>query len=224
MFTQGTLHKDPNNVNEAKVFIYDENTIQKLGFNSLLISGQRNLNRAIHLDTVAVKILPQNEWVEPSNVYTDDLMNDLITIGDDSALRNSENFESANLDLETKKAKHSEATVPCGEIVGIVRSKNARFCGFIQPISALNIEQKNLLAHDSSKYLFVPLSKRIPKIIINMQQFSEFQKSKIVVSIDSWPVNSIYPKVITSFYSFHINLCSWSLREKFDGIFKEIQY
>ena len=38
----------------------------------MFIQGRENLNRAVHEDIVAVEILPNDKWVCPSSVVTND--------------------------------------------------------------------------------------------------------------------------------------------------------
>ena len=44
---------------------------------SVFIQGYRNLNRAVHDDVVAVEILPEAEWATPTNLYLEEVKEDV---------------------------------------------------------------------------------------------------------------------------------------------------
>jgi exosome complex exonuclease DIS3/RRP44 len=73
--------------------------------------------------------------------------------------------------------------LPSGRIVGIIKRNWRPYCGILQ---ASNLP-------DSTRHLFIPTEKRIPKIRIETRQFEKLINQRILVSIDCWPRESRYP-------------------------------
>lgn len=128
-------------------------------------------------DIVAVELLPESEWSAPSeivleekNVYADDIP---------SEEREEEEMEM----LQQLQAAPVEERTPTGRIVGIVRRKWRQYCGILQPS----------LIEDTTRHIFVPADRKIPRIRIETRQAAKLQNQRIVVTIDSWPRNSRYP-------------------------------
>ena len=61
---QGSLKTSRNNFLEANVLVEG---MEK----SVLIQGRLNINRALNDDTVAVELLPEDQWCRPANVIID---------------------------------------------------------------------------------------------------------------------------------------------------------
>lgn len=61
---QGCLKTSRNNFLEANVLV--EGMEQ-----AVLIQGRLNINRALNDDTVAVELLPKDQWCRPTNVIID---------------------------------------------------------------------------------------------------------------------------------------------------------
>ncbi|XP_030375855.1 exosome complex exonuclease RRP44 [Scaptodrosophila lebanonensis] len=145
----------------------------------ILIQGRESLNRAVDGDIVAIELLPQSEWSAPSeivleekNVYADDLPSE-------------ERTEEEKVMLQQVRAAavvDAERT-PTGRIVGIVRRKWRQYCGILQPS----------LIEDTSRHIFVPADRKIPRIRIETRQAATLQNQRIIVTIDNWPRNSRYP-------------------------------
>lgn len=62
--SQGCLKTSRNNFLEANVLVEG---MEK----SVLIQGRLNINRALNDDTVAVELLPEDQWCRPANVIID---------------------------------------------------------------------------------------------------------------------------------------------------------
>ncbi|KAL1139192.1 hypothetical protein AAG570_009251 [Ranatra chinensis] len=78
---------------------------------SILIQGRECLNRAIDGDTVAVEILPKDQWKAPTN----------IVLPDEEIISKVE----AEIDDADKQVT--------GKVVGIVQRKWKQYCGILQP-------------------------------------------------------------------------------------------
>uniref|UniRef100_A0A3P9M311 Exosome complex exonuclease RRP44 n=1 Tax=Oryzias latipes TaxID=8090 RepID=A0A3P9M311_ORYLA len=167
-FLQGTFKASRDNYLEATVFVQGEGEEST----EVLIQGLQNLNRAVHQDVVAVQLLPRNQWVSPSSVV----------LQDDGAAKDDDMDE----DEEEKALRISAAEAagkPTGKIVGIIKRNWRPFCGM------LNVSQ----IKESTRHLFTPADRRIPRIRIETRQASTLVGQRIMVAIDGWPKNSRYP-------------------------------
>lgn len=72
---------------------------------------------------------------------------------------------------------------PTGVIVGIIRRKWRQYCGILQ------INQVS----GSTRHIFVPAERKIPKVRIETRQAEHLKMQRIVVAIDNWPRHSRYP-------------------------------
>ncbi|XP_030635923.1 exosome complex exonuclease RRP44 [Chanos chanos] len=171
-FLQGTFHANRDNYLEAKVYVHgegDEST-------EVLVQGLLNLNRAVHQDVVAVELLPRENWVAPSSVVLiDDAQND-----EDAEEEEAE--KKVRKALDSKPAQGSTLK-PTGRVVGIIKRNWRPFCGML------------LQSHikESTRHLFTPADRRIPRIRIETRQASTLEGQRIMVAIDGWPKNSRYP-------------------------------
>uniref|UniRef100_A0A3B5LQ12 Protein DIS3 homolog n=1 Tax=Xiphophorus couchianus TaxID=32473 RepID=A0A3B5LQ12_9TELE len=130
----------------------------------VLIQGLQNLNRAVHQDVVAVQLLPKNQWVAPSSVV----------LQDDGAAKD----DNVDEDEEEKTARRAT-----GKVVGIIKRNWRPFCGM------LNVSQ----IKESTRHLFTPADRHIPRIRIETRQASTLAGQRIMVAIDGWPKDSRYP-------------------------------
>ncbi|XP_034754095.1 exosome complex exonuclease RRP44 [Etheostoma cragini] len=170
-FVQGTFRASRDNYLEATVFVQGDGEEST----EILIQGLQNLNRAVYQDVVAVQLLPQNQWVAPSSVV----------LQDEGAAKDDNNDEEDDED-EEKALRISAAEAarkPTGKVVGIIKRNWRPFCGM------LNISQ----IKESTRHLFTPADRRIPRIRIETRQASTLAGQRIMVAIDGWPRHSRYP-------------------------------
>nr|XP_027322288.2 DIS3-like exonuclease 1 [Anas platyrhynchos] len=164
-YIQGTL-----NVNKHRAQL--EAFVRLQGFGSketdlqsdILIYGARARNRAIHGDVVAVELLPSQEWK-----------------GRIVALCENETEDKAPVDT-------TGDPMPTGKVVGIIQ-KNWRDYVVTFPSK----EESQSQGRNAQKILVTPWDYRIPKIRISTQQAEALQEYRVVVRIDSWESNSVYP-------------------------------
>uniref|UniRef100_A0AAQ5Y7Z7 Exosome complex exonuclease RRP44 n=1 Tax=Amphiprion ocellaris TaxID=80972 RepID=A0AAQ5Y7Z7_AMPOC len=168
-FVQGTFRASRDNYLEATVFIQGEGE----DGTEILIQGLQNLNRAVHQDVVAVQLLPRNQWVAPSSV----VLQDEGAAKDDNVEEEEE--EKPVLLISAAEA----ARKATGKVVGIIKRNWRPFCGM------LNVSQ----IKESTRHLFTPADRRIPRIRIETRQASTLAGQRIMVSIDGWPKDSRYP-------------------------------
>ena len=130
----------------------------------VLIQGRTHLNRAVSDDIVAVELLPEEEWSMSSDVILDVAMQ-----------------PGADLEARGKKRKRG---VPTGRVVGIVKRNWRPYCGILE----------NFGNSDTTRHLFTPADRKIPRIRIETRQAKKLAGQRIVVAIDAWPINSKYPQ------------------------------
>ncbi|XP_061767680.1 exosome complex exonuclease RRP44 isoform X1 [Nerophis ophidion] len=165
-FIQGTFKASRENYLEATVFIQkdDEDGTE------VLIQGLQNLNRAVHKDVVAVELLPSSQWVAPSSVVLQD-----VGAAKDDGDEEEEQALGSSEGVADKKLT--------GKIVGIIKRSWRPFCGM------LNVSQ----IKESTRHIFTPADRRIPRIRIVTRQSSTLAGQRILVAIDGWPKDSRYP-------------------------------
>ncbi|XP_012678882.2 exosome complex exonuclease RRP44 [Clupea harengus] len=170
-YIQGTFRANRDNFLEGTVFVHgegDEST-------EILLQGLQKLNRAVHQDVVAVELLPQEDWVAPSAV----VLQDDGSKGEDE----EEEEEEEEKKLQTKQV-HRDSLKPTGRVVGIIKRNWRPYCGMLT------------LSHikESTRHLFTPADRRIPRIRIETRQAATLEGQRIMVAIDGWPKNSRYPR------------------------------
>uniref|UniRef100_A0A671TQF3 Exosome complex exonuclease RRP44 n=1 Tax=Sparus aurata TaxID=8175 RepID=A0A671TQF3_SPAAU len=163
-FLQGTFRASRDNYLEATVFVQGEGEDST----EVLLQGLQNLNRAVHQDVVAVQLLPRDQWVAPSSVV----------LQDEGAAKD-DNAEEEDEEKEVTEA----ARKPTGKVVGIIKRSWRPFCGM------LNVAQ----IKESTRHLFTPADRRIPRIRIETRQAATLAGQRIMVAIDGWPKHSRYP-------------------------------
>ncbi|XP_049455686.1 exosome complex exonuclease RRP44 [Epinephelus fuscoguttatus] len=168
-FLQGTFRASRDNYLEATVFVQGEGEDST----EVLIQGLQNLNRAVYQDVVAVQLLPRDQWVAPSSV----VLQDEGSAKDDT--EEEEEEEEKALRISAAEA----AKKPTGRVVGIIKRNWRPFCGMLNPSQI----------KESTRHLFTPADRRIPRIRIETRQASTLAGQRIMVAIDGWPRNSRYP-------------------------------
>lgn len=169
-FLQGTFRASRDNYLEATVFVQGEGE----DTTEVLIQGLQNLNRAVNQDVVAIQLLPRSQWVAPSSVV----------LQDEGKAKDDEAAEQEAEEEEALKATAADATrKPTGKVVGIIKRNWRPFCGMLN------------LSHikESTRHLFTPADRRIPRIRIETRQASALAGQRIMVAIDGWPKHSRYP-------------------------------
>lgn len=170
----GTVHKgkfrtSPYNYLEGSVTISlggEETTV--------LIQGREAINRAVNEDVVAIRILPREQWTIRSELIIDE--NAIEDGGEDVVTE----------ETDAPKTSETKTDRPVGRVVAIIKRNWRSYCGVIR--------EKTNVTLATSNFLFVPVDKRIPFVRIQTRQYSLLQGKKILVSLDSWPRDSKYPR------------------------------
>ncbi|ETW05835.1 hypothetical protein H310_03502 [Aphanomyces invadans] len=177
-YFQGTLRCNRDHWLECTVLIHGLNEARV----PVLISGREFINRAMDGDIVAIEILPKSQWKRPAEAFA---VNDDKDDEDDSArTAEPENIGVAAPTLGPSDVIDTNDLKPCGKVVGIVQRNWRRYCGSIEPVA---------VAAQTTNVLFVPVDRKIPKIRISTRQHDTLMDKRIVVAIDSWPVDSRFP-------------------------------
>ncbi|XP_062515384.1 exosome complex exonuclease RRP44-like isoform X2 [Corticium candelabrum] len=163
---QGTFHTQRDNPFEGHV------TVSVLN-GQVLIHGAAHVNRAVDGDVVGIELLPENEWSTPS---------DSTVLPEDEAAENEETERDDSSGIENPTSDKIRAKLDCsrkpsGRIVAIVKRNWRPYCGTLLPTNMKT----------SVRRLFVPMDRKIPRIVIETRQGDALDRKRIVVSIDSWP-------------------------------------
>ena len=136
------------------------------GETEILIQGRNDLNRAMNEDVVAVRMKDRSEWKAPSSRFLD--------------VELQPGAEKAENTLSDDKAK----VQPTGCVVAIIKRAWRNYCGVIEAPNA---------GSASSRVLFLPAQRQIPKIRIETRQVDRLIGQRIVVACDGWGRKSRYP-------------------------------
>ncbi|KAF4520987.1 hypothetical protein B566_EDAN002483 [Ephemera danica] len=140
---------------------------------TVLLQGHDGLNRAVDGDSVAVELLPEDQWSAPSEIVLQDEGGDPGDVAPEE--------ESA---LKSTKKVNEKHRVPTGKVVAIIRRNWRTYCGVLQ------------LGYypGAVNHIFVPAERKIPKIRFETRQADTLSSQRIMVAIDSWPRHSRYPR------------------------------
>ncbi len=142
----------------------------------VLVQGLEGLNRVVHEDVVAVELLPEAEWSCPSGIVRKDV---------EEEEEEKEGEEGGEGENERKKpVVDKSALKPTGRVVGVIRRNWRPYCGTLLP----------LLDMKRPHHTFVPSDRRIPRVRLETRQACNLVGKRIIVSIDSWPRSSRFPR------------------------------
>ncbi|KAI7867430.1 exosome complex exonuclease RRP44-like protein [Spinellus fusiger] len=172
-YIQGNLNVGLHNVLEASIYGTVDGEAR-----TIHIIGRKHMNRSIQGDTVAVELLPKNEWKKNTSLAIEEQ--------DEEKMQGEEDMET----IQRKDAMEIDGEgEPTCKVVGIIRKKWRPYCGFIVKKSVHSKPGTNALEN----VIFRPIDRRIPSIKIRTSQAHGLLGNRIVVAIDSWPVNSLIP-------------------------------
>jgi len=100
------------------------------------VQGRSHLNRAIDGDIVVVEMLPDDQWLSPSEIV----------------LQDEENADADDVAEDEKVLGNSSKTqekIPTGKIVGIIRRKWRQYCGILQPSAIKGVRKFFVLRYNS---------------------------------------------------------------------------
>lgn len=169
---RGKVFFEPDFPNECTVRCH-------LFFKKVAIVGSENLNRIIDGDVVAFEILSEDQWRNPVNL--------LFKEDEDEEVYEKVQDQPEMLNLIEKVEKSEKQ--PTGRVISILRRQRKLACGsLVNPEDPLLEESLR-----SQPNLFIPVDKKLPYLIINLLDSSQYLNQRIQVRIDEWPANQIYP-------------------------------
>ncbi|EFN55177.1 hypothetical protein CHLNCDRAFT_35599 [Chlorella variabilis] len=160
----------------------------------ILISGRIDMNRAMEGDVVAVELLPEEQWRGPSNK----LPSGAAAAGDASTAAEAEEVaeeapEGAHIAQASAMvaARWRPVAAACCKVVGIIRRnwRTRGYCGSLQPPKS----GPSGSANHTHSLLFCPVERRFPYIRIQTRQAATLADKRLVVAIDCWEADSLYP-------------------------------
>jgi exosome complex exonuclease DIS3/RRP44 len=159
----------------------------------IYIRNRVDMNRAMDGDIVAVELLPESEWRAPNTRIggADEGVDD--DSSDVEALGSKTHVAMIDPDEEAVSVNMSSGSVrPTGMVVGIIRRNwRARgYCGSLLP------PKEGMTYKDSHtmSVLVCPVEKKYPMVRIQTRQAQTLQDKRIVVAIDGWGTDSMYPE------------------------------
>jgi exosome complex exonuclease DIS3/RRP44 len=175
----------------------------------VLLLGRESMNRAIEGDTVAIELLPQSQWKNPSvrlalppsrsadddKAERDALRGASSTAGESASEVSNEHSALAAAAAAVSSKPTSTSAVPTGRVVGIIKRAWKTLCGSFEPeddaIASVQAEDGSAIAQMA---IFVPVDSRYPKIRIETRQKWQLMDKRMIVAMDSWPAKSKYPR------------------------------
>lgn len=144
-------------------------------FERLFIGGRTNLNRAIHDDIVAVKVLPLSMWrCRQKNVNG-----------------SNESAEKSEEPPTSEDSALAQGYQPSGCVVGILSPQRRVYCGSIDVGDLEHIPQSP--ASGSVSVLFQPKDNRIPRIRLSTKNIEFLRDKRLSVVIDEWSEWKSFP-------------------------------
>ena len=206
-YYQGSMRVNDYNCSEGKVKVRSD-TITR----PIVISGREHMNRAFDGDIVAIELLPKSEWgkVAKSTIRVRDDETG-AEIGDDENHGDRDaatmwrgdlvdgDSETGSIAAASAAARASnggdsagtpqlDTTVaPRGRVVGIITRKWRSYCGSLEPASGAASQQPTgQISNASSRCLFIPVKRNVPKIRISTRQGDALRDMRILVCVDEW--------------------------------------
>lgn len=167
----------------------------------ILISGRVDMNRALDGDVVVVELLPEAQWRSAGNkLPSAKRSNDDVSTAPDEEEVDEEGLGGA--EVQVAPGEHFEETGgdgvgkagekrPTGQVVGIIKRnwRTRGYCGSLKPPSTGAVSGGG----HSSSVLFLPIERRYPMIRLQTRQAHALMDKRLLVGIDSWDVDSMYP-------------------------------
>jgi len=196
LYHQGTLRV--NRYNPFEGWVGSESAGE-----DILIRGRIDMNRAMEGDVVTIELLPEEQWGAPSSRLPSSAAN---VAGDAAAAaaggdeyneeENMEPVRVAQVDpgehYGGSEAGDGNAKRPTARVIGIIKRnwRTRGYCGSLQPPK----EGAPQFSNDrTTNVLFTPVERKFPFIRIQTRQAQTLSDKRIVVAIDSWEADSMYP-------------------------------
>lgn len=173
----------------------------------MVFIGFSRVNRGVDGDIVAVQLCDteyDNDVL--SVVVTESNVDDAVGIHDMTATPTPEAIEGIAVTATTTTSNGGSSSkvgssAVYGRVVGIIRRNWRQYAGSLD-ISTISMNNSingsasggsNGGSATSVSVQFVPVDKRIPRIWITTRRIEELSACKLLVSMDQWPADSLYP-------------------------------
>ncbi|KAK9797008.1 hypothetical protein WJX73_004308 [Symbiochloris irregularis] len=161
----------------------------------VLIRGRVALNRALDGDVVAVELLPEEEWTGDGQKTPRQAPSPGTEENGDEAAAGGDGDDNQ---VQVAPGEHLEDDAwastggkrPQAKVVGIIKRnwRSRGYAGSLQPPR----EGQNRAG--ATSWLVVPVEKRFPFIRIQTRQADALMDKRIVVVIDGWEADSMFPQ------------------------------
>ncbi|WWD22110.1 hypothetical protein CI109_106599 [Kwoniella shandongensis] len=189
----GRYHQGHFNANQ---YNYLEGMVNVPGLaKPVLLVGREAMNRSVNGDIVVVEILPEAEWKAPG----EEVVDQDVALRDDDADddegagvldKELEQQKSETKEVEDETRKKPRDILPTGRVVGVVK-RNWR--AYVCHVDRSSLSEAALTSLAQQTVFATPLSTSLPRIRLRTRQAPQLLDQKILVTIDSWSVNSRYP-------------------------------
>jgi exosome complex exonuclease DIS3/RRP44 len=168
---------------------------------AVTMENKLDSNRAVDGDIVAIALHPLEKWSKSLVIATKESKEGAY-IASDTAEPTLSELTNVN---ETVMLEDSNHWRPTGKVVGIIRRNFGNHSGSIyvtnvEKGSSKLTERESIAAKHEHEHLdgtttcvFFPVDKKVPPILIRTTQRDRFLGQRIVVAMDSWPTDSLYP-------------------------------
>lgn len=211
-FLKGTIRCERDSIFDCYVVVHSSDNVTR---KSVQIRGSQRVNRAVDGDVVAIELVdgpPTDEEDRLSFISSGGLSGirsaEAAGVREETAALTADAIEGiAHLPAKSSNSKVAtnvfSSEFPAGElfgrVVGVIRRNWRQYAGSLEPAVASLMEVGGDVEglggnHTSTAMLFVPVNKRIPRVLISTRRVEELAQSRLLVAIDHWPADSAHPQ------------------------------
>lgn len=159
-------------------------------------------NRAVDGDVVTIALHPLDKWIKSIAAKDETALKEGVYIASETAEPTLSELANVHDSVVLEDASQWR---PTGKVVGIIRRNFEVHSGSIYETnvdkSSAELSEREKIATEyerehsdgSVTCVFFPVDKKVPPILIRTTQRDRFLGQRIVVAMDSWPVDSPYP-------------------------------
>ncbi|PRW57734.1 DIS3-like exonuclease 1 [Chlorella sorokiniana] len=163
------------------------------GGRQLLISGRPALNRAIHGDRVAIRLLPQEQWRHAAELAAPAAGDGEAAVAADGAAEAADGEdEPRDAVARMLAAAAADELQPTAEVVGILQRWSGEIVACISEDDERALASKQASDRQES-VLCIPTDRRLPKLRLRSRQLHRLLGQRLVLRLDGWDQGSHYP-------------------------------
>lgn len=219
-FLKGTIRCERDSIFDCYVVVHSADGVTR---KSVQIKGSQRVNRAVDGDVVAIELVAGPPTAEEerlsaiSSGVASTSNEESVGVMEETAAATADAIEG----IASSSSKKSDGKVATnvfsadfasgelhGRVVGVIRRNWRQYAGSLEPLpasAAAAAASSDLMDvageadglggnHSSATMLFVPVNKRIPRVLISTRRVEELSKSRLLVAIDHWPADSPHPQ------------------------------